>query len=67
MEIRKDLPFECCENCDDFILHSEEQVIYSPVKGCAERILTVQCKNESLCIRLEGNRQRCQNEMRHSP
>lgn len=54
MEIKKDLPFECCENCPEFILDTREQVIFSVSKPSL-RILTVSCKNKLLCKRLKEN------------
>jgi len=55
MEIRQSLPFQCCEDCKDFILNVEEQTIFGDGR-IAMRILYVSCKNENLCRRLEQHR-----------
>lgn len=63
MIIEKRLPFECCEKCEDFILDVNEQTIFYGENSI--RVLTVECKNESLCRRLDANRKRCSNENGH--
>lgn len=51
MTIEKNLPFDFCENCEDFILHVEEQVLFADERQFG-RTLTVSCKNESRCKKL---------------
>ena len=54
MEIKKDLPFEFCDNCPEFILDAHEQVIFS-ANIPSLRILTVSCHNKHLCKMLKEN------------
>ena len=51
MKIEKNLPFDFCEDCEDFILHVEEQVLFSD--RTVGRVLTVSCKNENRCRKLK--------------
>ena len=51
MIIEKDLPFECCENCEQFIVRTNERVFYTDTTS--HRVLTVSCKNEWLCKQLK--------------
>lgn len=55
MDIRKDFPFEHCDNCPEFILSVNEEVLFYDFQG-STRVLTIRCKNEGLCRRLENNR-----------
>lgn len=64
MDIKKELPFDQCETCSDFILKVREEFIYSEDHHIT-KLLIVCCKNESLCRRLDTNRKRCRNENGH--
>lgn len=58
MEIRKELPFECCENCGEFILDVGEETthLYGDGKEIGSRlVLYVRCKNARKCIHLNRN------------
>lgn len=52
MDIRKSLPFDCCENCDEFILKVDEQAIFTEDRRI-ETIINVRCKNERICEHLK--------------
>ena len=52
MIIKEDLPFTQCNNCPELILHVEEQVIFAD-DGILTRQLTVRCRNDELCKRLD--------------
>lgn len=52
MEIKKKLPFESCENCEECILDVNEQILFAYDHSC-QRVITVGCKNENLCKRLK--------------
>lgn len=52
MVIEKNLPFECCETCENFIVDAEEQVIFAEGQ-LSIRVLTVGCKNAWLCKQLK--------------
>lgn len=51
MVIEKNLPFECCETCQNFVLDTNEQVI-SSFNEVGQRILTIGCHNDWLCKQL---------------
>lgn len=51
MEIEKQLPFDICENCDEFILETEQKTLWYG-DGGSHLVLTVSCKNEEKCKRL---------------
>ena len=55
MEIVKNFPFDVCESCCECVLDVENQVLFfTDIKGDkCQRIITVGCKNESLCKRLK--------------
>lgn len=57
MEIEKRLPFECCENCGEFILKVQERTLFYSNKGSTVGI-TVSCKNEGKCKHLKENLKR---------
>lgn len=52
MEIRKDLPFNHCDNCSQFVVDVDEQIVFNDNKPSV-RVLTVGCKNEWLCKQLK--------------
>lgn len=52
MYIVKNLPFECCEDCEHFIVDAEEQVFSFAYKP-SYKVLTVGCKNAWLCQQLK--------------
>lgn len=52
MKIETNLPFEFCDDCQNFIMDVEQQVIFAD-EGFRTRILTVGCKNEWLCQQLK--------------
>jgi len=51
MTIEKSLPFECCEECKEFVLSVNEQAIFN--KEIQTRKIVVKCKNEWLCQQLK--------------
>ena len=51
MTINKDLPFDLCENCDQFVLDVNEQVLFGDGQFLT-RTLNVGCKNAWLCKQL---------------
>lgn len=53
MVIEKNLPFECCENCDKFVVDVEEQDFLS-ADGHITRKLFVGCKCAWLCKQLKN-------------
>lgn len=54
MEIKTRLPFDCCENCEDYLMHVEEQVIF--VQNGSVREILVSCKRENQCRRMQQDR-----------
>ena len=52
MKLVKNFPFYVCESCCDCVLDVEDQVLFFTDNKC-ERVITVGCKNESLCKRLK--------------
>ena len=52
MDIRKCLPFDCCENCEKFILKVNEQAIFTEDRRI-ENVIGIHCKNEKICKRLK--------------
>ena len=52
MEIKKDLPFESCENCCECILDVNEQTLFAYGQSC-QKVIRIGCKNEKLCKRLK--------------
>lgn len=58
MDIRKQLPFECCENCGEFILDVQEETthLYADNDLVSSNLtLFVRCKNAAKCIHLNRN------------
>ena len=53
MKIEQHLPFECCNDCPEFILDVNEQVYFSMEHTM--RIIKVGCKNERICFKLKKN------------
>lgn len=51
MTIEKSLPFDCCEECKEFVLSVNEQVIFND--GIQTRCLVVRCGHEWLCRQLK--------------
>ena len=43
MTIEKSLPFECCEECKEFVLSVNEQAIFN--NGIQTKKIVVNCKN----------------------
>lgn len=52
MKIIQDFPFSHCDSCPECVLDVEEQVLFAD-NGFLERNITVRCKNDALCRRLE--------------
>ena len=48
MQITTKLPFDCCENCSEFVLKVDDNFIHlSNGYNCRE--ITVRCKNAGKC------------------
>ena len=60
MIIKIDLLSEQCENCPEFILRCKDKQVFND-SGQIEKVLTVSCKNERNCMRLEAERKRYSN------
>ena len=60
MDIEKRLPFDCCENCGEFILHTEQRTLWYG-DGGSHLVLTVSCKNEEKCKHLKQNLNKLEN------
>ena len=54
MDIVKELPFDICENCGEFILDIEQKTLWD-YQDNSRLMLTVKCKNEKKCKRLKEN------------
>lgn len=55
MLIEKKLPYDFCDNCDEFILKVDDQLTFLQPVGCTERVITVYCKNAGKCVQLKRN------------
>ena len=53
MEIRKDLPFPYCDECEEFVLKVDDHLLF--YGNGSERVLTVRCKNANKCLHLKRN------------
>ena len=51
MDIVKNLPFDFCESCPEFILKTDEQVLFSD-NSIATRQIVVTCHHDWLCKQL---------------
>lgn len=54
MRIETSLPYPFCDNCPEFILHVDEQIMFLGFAG-SERVMTVMCKNAAKCKQLKKN------------
>ena len=54
MDIEKNLPFDICENCSEFILDIEQKTLWD-WKDNSRLVLTVRCKNAEKCKRLQNH------------
>ena len=57
MVIEKRLPFDLCENCQEFILDVNQQYIFYG-DGGSHLVLTVECRNAEKCRQLKKNLER---------
>lgn len=55
MRIKKSLPYDFCDTCDQFILKTDETMTFSGAVGVTERVITVYCKNAGKCGHLYKN------------
>ena len=63
MDIRQSFPYKNCESCPECILDVESTVVYAE-NGIITRFITVSCKNETLCRRLENSRRESKTDER---
>lgn len=63
MDIIKELPFEFCDSCSEFILDVNEKTLYyTDFSGTSSHIaITVRCKNEGKCKQLKHNLHKLEN------
>ena len=54
MDIVKQLPFDVCENCPEFLLSVEQKTLWYGDDG-SHLVLTVQCKHSEKCKHLKRN------------
>ena len=52
MRIEKIVPYDTCDNCDNFILDAFDQT-KTDEKGLSERVINVGCKNAWMCKMVE--------------
>ena len=52
MEIKTDFPYKHCDDCPECVIHVEEQSYW--ISGDTfSRVLTVRCRNDSICKQVE--------------
>jgi len=61
MDIVKQLPFDVCENCGEFILDVKQQELFYG-DGGHHLALTVRCKNAGKCQQLKRNLKKLETE-----
>ena len=61
MDIVKQLPFDVCENCGEFILSVDQQQLWYG-DGGSHLAITVRCKNAGKCKQLKRNLKKLETE-----
>jgi hypothetical protein len=61
MDIRKELPFDVCDNCPEFVLSVDQQTLWYG-DGGSHLVLTIHCKNDAICNHLKTNLNRLENQ-----
>lgn len=61
MDIVKQLPFDVCENCGEFVLDVKQDVLWYG-DGGSHLALTVRCKNAGKCKQLKQNLKKLETE-----